>query len=252
MNLQGAGWLASVLLLVLLWAILVGPHGDVGRLPGPMDVANVFVANRQAFAHDAYITSGLAARGLLLASIVALLIVALVSVFPKFEALLYPYIVMLKASPAVAFAPLLVVWFHSGPRVKIVVAALISFFPMVIGGIDGLKRCPKRLLRFSRVYRPSQWRIAALVNGPYGVSGFLSGMKTAAPLSIVGAIVGEFVDASDPATSGIGVYIASHARGQFMDHVFGGVIVATVIGLLFFLLVYILSTACERVLHLDQ
>jgi NitT/TauT family transport system permease protein len=172
--------------------------------------------------------------------------------FPRTEPVFYPYIVLLKASPAVAFAPMLSILFKSGPEGKVVVAAMIAFFPLVIGGTDGLRRTPESLELMAAGYGAKRWGRLAHINGGFILSGFLSGLKTAAPLSVVGAIVGEFVQASEAGKTGVGIYIASHARNYFMSHVLAGVVLSTLLGLAFFALALVVSRFVEGVLFLEK
>jgi NitT/TauT family transport system permease protein len=84
------------------------------------------------------------------------------------------------------------------------------------------------------------------------LSGFLSGLKTAAPLSVVGAIVGEFVDSTVSGEGGIGLYIATHARNLYMDHVCAGIIIAAGLGLVLFGIASLLDSRHEKWSHLAK
>ncbi len=135
-------WPLGVAFILISWwvtALWVGPSV---LFPRPSQVFRLLTESLGTFLSNGAQTASLAGVGLIAASLVATVLVCIVGLLPRLETLIYPFIVMLKASPAVAFAPLLVVLFHSGPQVKMTIAALISFFPMAVGGIDGVKRCP--------------------------------------------------------------------------------------------------------------
>jgi len=246
------GWVCGIVLLITVWWLVSLGINDRSLLPTPYSILAIITREFEALFSITVRTAVNALLGLTLAMFAAILLVVLVGAFPKAEVLVYPYIVMLKATPAVAFAPLLVVLIGSGPWVKIVVAALIAFFPAVIGGIDGIKRTPERLLVISDAYGCSRWTEFRHVVCGFAIAGFFSGMKTSAPLAVVGAIVGEFVDATAAGKSGIGLYIASHARYVYMDQVFAGVVMATTLGLTFFITVAVFSHYVDRRLRLER
>jgi NitT/TauT family transport system permease protein len=197
-------------------------------------------------------TSGRALAGLCVAAVSAAVLLLIVALYPILWALAKPTLIMLKAAPAVAFAPLLVGLLHSGNTVKVIIAALISFFPIVVGGVEGVRQAPEPLVSAWACYgggRMGRMRVAQL---GYLLNGFFSGLLTAAPLSVVGAIVAEFVDASASGSPGVGIYIANHARGLYMTHVSAGIVCAATIGIAFFTLTSMCATVVCDSVHIGK
>jgi NitT/TauT family transport system permease protein len=226
--------------------------GDRQLLPSPIEVFRVLGANLGDFLLKGYRTGRLAAAGLIIAAVLAAGLVMLVAAIPMTRFVVYPISIATKATPAIAFAPLLAVLFASGPVAKIAVAGLIAFFPMVVGGLDGMARAPAGIMAVAASYGPSRLRCLCHAQRGWVLSGFLSGLKTAAPLSVVGAIVGEFVDSTVSGEGGIGLYIATHARNLYMDHVCAGIIIAAGLGLVLFGIASLLDSRHEKWSHLAK
>ncbi len=110
----------------------------------------------------------------------------------RLERLLAPYIVASQSIPVVAIAPLLVIWFGPGLSSKILICALIVFFPVLINSIVGLRMVPEDLRDLMRSLQASRWQTFAYLEVPATLPVFLGGLRISATLSIIGAVVGEF------------------------------------------------------------
>lgn len=124
------------------------------------------------------------------------------------EQLIAPYIVASQSVPVVAVAPLLVIWFGSGLTSKILVCALITFFPMLINTIVGIRNVDSDLYDLMRSLRASRWQLFKLLELPAALPVLFSGLKLSVILAVVGAVVGEFVGAD----VGLG-FLINLARG---------------------------------------
>jgi NitT/TauT family transport system permease protein len=129
---------------------------------------------------------------------------------PFLEDALSPLIVTLQSMPVVAYAPLLVIWFGSGPTSKIVTGALIVFFPILVNTIVGVRSVPLHLRDLMRSMQATRWQTFTRLEVPAALPVLLSGMKISATLAVIGAVVGEFVSAN----AGLGVLI-TQARGKY-------------------------------------
>jgi NitT/TauT family transport system permease protein len=118
-----------------------------------------------------------------------------ISQLPALEKWLMPYLIAANSMPLVAFAPLLLLWFGSGIGTKIIVTALIVFFPMITATIAAFHQQHPMALRLMRALRASKWQRFRFVELPSAVPGILAGLKITAPLAVVGAVVGEFLGA---------------------------------------------------------
>ncbi|HIQ00933.1 MAG TPA: ABC transporter permease [Anaerolineales bacterium] len=115
---------------------------------------------------------------------------------PVAERLLAPYIVASQSVPVVAVAPLLVIWFGTGLLSKVLVSALIVFFPILVNTIVGVRSVGRNLRDLMRALEATRWQVVWLLELPAALPVLLGGLKVGATLAVIGAVVGEFV-ASD-------------------------------------------------------
>jgi NitT/TauT family transport system permease protein len=154
------------------------------------------------------------------------------------ESLLSPVIVAFQSTPVVAYAPLLVIWFGSGPTSKVVTSALIVFFPMLLNTIVGIRNVPPHLRDLMRSMQATRWQTFTKLEIPAAMPVMLGGLKISATLAVIGAVVGEFVSAS----AGLGVML-TQARNQYdTPLVIVAVLTLTIIARLLYSLVSLLET----------
>jgi len=148
---------------------------------------------------------GLAA-GVILATITGYLL----GKSPLLERLLSPYLVASQAIPVVAIAPLLVIWFDSRMFSKVLICALIVFFPVLVNTVVGVRTVPENLRDLMRSMRATPIQMLAYLEIPAALPVFLGGLRIGTTLSVIGAVVGEFVGAD----RGLG-FLINVGRGQF-------------------------------------
>lgn len=127
-----------------------------------------------------------------------------------FERILSPFLVASQAVPIVAIAPLLVIWFGAGMFSKVLICALIVFFPVLVNTIVGIRAVPRSLNELMRSLHASRWQMLWLLEIPSALPVFLGGLRIGATLSVIGAVVGEFVGAD----RGLG-FLINVGRGQY-------------------------------------
>jgi NitT/TauT family transport system permease protein len=127
-----------------------------------------------------------------------------------FERLLAPYIVASQSVPVVAIAPLLVIWFGPGLFSKILICALIVFFPVLVNTVVGLRSVPEELHELLRSLKATGWQTFRLLEVPASLPVFLGGLRIGATLAVIGAVVGEFVGSD----RGLG-FLINVGRGQY-------------------------------------
>jgi NitT/TauT family transport system permease protein len=126
------------------------------------------------------------------------------------ERLLSPYVVASQSVPIVALAPLLVIWFGTGQLSKVLVCALTIFFPMLVNTMIGIRSVEPELVDLMRSLRATRWQMLTLLEVPSALPILLGGLKVGVTLSVIGAVVGEFVAAD----RGLG-FLINVARGNF-------------------------------------
>lgn len=131
---------------------------------------------------------------------------------PLAERLLSPYLVAAQAMPILAIAPLLALWFGPGLTAKIVICALIVFFPVAISTMVGVRAVDARLLELARSLRATRWQIVRTLEIPAALPQIFGGLRVGVTLAVVGAIVGEWSGAD----RGLGLLV-NLARGSLFD-----------------------------------
>ena len=240
------GWLAVPLSLVAglaLWEAVVRlNHFPAFILPLPGQVWQRFwvvVANGDLAWHTG-ITLGEVLGGLGLGMLTATALGYIIAKSPSLERVLTPFIVTSQAIPIVAIAPLLVIWFGIGLQSKVFICALIVFFPILINTVAGLRSVEPELYDLMRSLRATRWQVLAHLDIPGALPIWLAGLKVGATLSVIGAVVGEFMGAD----RGLG-FLINFGRGQYDTAlVFVAVTALVVIALALYGLVSLL----ERVL----
>ena len=196
---------------VLLWDVVVRwQNYPPFILPGPGQVWHKFltVALDGTLARHAGITLVEIFLGLGLGLTSACVLGYILGKNRTVEQLLSPYLVASQSVPIVAIAPLLVIWFGSGLTSKVLVCALITFFPTLISTIVGLRNVDTDLRDLMRSLRASRWQMFKLLELPAALPVLFGGLKLSAILAVVGAVVGEFVGAD----VGLG-FLINLARG---------------------------------------
>jgi NitT/TauT family transport system permease protein len=142
----------------------------------------------------------------------ALIVGYVLARLPLAERLLSPYLVAAQATPILALAPLLALWFGPGLTAKIVICALIVFFPVAIATMVGVRAVDARLLELARSLRATRWQIVATLEIPAALPAIFGGLRVGVTLAVVGAIVGEWAGAD----RGLGLLV-NIAKGSLFD-----------------------------------
>ena len=128
------------------------------------------------------------------------------------EKLLSPYLVAAQATPILALAPLIVLWFGTGLPSKLVITTLIVFFPVAVATMVGIRSVDPRLLEMANSFRATSWQVIRRVEVPAALPAILGGMRVGVTLAVIGAIIGEWAGGE----RGLGVLI-NIARGSLFD-----------------------------------
>jgi NitT/TauT family transport system permease protein len=203
----------ALTIFVLLWESIIR-LGDYPTfiLPSPGKVAATFGRSVMdgTLWHHTLATLSEVFWGLALGLVVATVLGYFLAKNQVIERLLAPYIVALQSVPVVAIAPLLVIWFGSGQLSKVLVCALIVFFPVLINTIVGVRSVDEDLRDLMRSLQASKWQTFYMLDVPAALPVFFGGLKIGVTLAVIGAVVGEFVGAD----RGLG-FLINQARGLF-------------------------------------
>ena len=181
-------------------------------LPSPVDVGTRFarsLADGSLLRHTS-VTLLEVLLGLLMGTASATVLGYLLAKSRLFERLLAPYLVASQAVPIVAIAPLLVIWFGPGIFSKVLICALIVFFPVLVNTVVGVREVPASLHDLMRSLRATRWQTLRYLEIPASLPIFLGGLRIGTALSVIGAVVGEFVGSD----RGLG-FLINVGRGQY-------------------------------------
>lgn len=221
----------SLLVFLAGWELFV-ILGDYERfiLPAPSDVWQQFlvVLGDGRLLRHTWITVSEVIPGLLIGLFIATPLGYLLARSPLAERLISPYLIASQAIPVIAIAPLLTIWVQSIYWSRVLVAILVVFFPILVNVIAGLRSVPAELYELMHSLQATQWQIFRKLELPAALPIVLAGLKVGATLSVIGTLVGEFVQ---PKSQGLGFLLVT-ARYQFKtDLVFVVLVMLAVIAL---------------------
>ncbi|MCS7051384.1 MAG: ABC transporter permease [Thermomicrobium sp.] len=215
----GVWELLARLLAVPLWV-----------LPPPSRILAALVRDHALLRHHLAVTLEEVAVGLVLSTMLAVVLAVAIVSSRVVERSLYPLIVASQAIPIVALAPLLLIWFGYGLAPKVIVVVLICFFPIAVNLVDGLRGVDPELVDLVRSLGGSRWQTLWIVRVPAALPAFFSGLRVAAAVSVIGALIGEWVGSS----AGLG-YLMIRAASQFhTDRVFAAVLLSALVSIALF------------------
>jgi NitT/TauT family transport system permease protein len=236
-----------LLSLVLLLAVLAAWYGLVQWrrlpplvLPLPTAVARVLVQNLLdgfLWPH-VWVTLSEILLGFIGGSALGIGLGSLVALAPLAQRVLNPYIIASQAMPKLALAPLFVIWCGFGIVPKVLIAALIAFFPLFENTLTGLSTVDTETLDLFRMLGASRWQVFRKLLLPNAVPYLFAGLRVAIVLSVVGAVVGEYIGA----TKGLGALIMASQGMMDTTLMFAVFIVLTLVGIV----LYQLVVYCER------
>lgn len=205
--------LATALGVLLAWELVVRlNHLPAFILPSPYEVVLRFVKALKdgSLLYHSAITLMEISLGLLSGTTFAVAVGYLIAKSRLLERALAPLLVASQAVPIVAIAPLLVIWFGPGLFSKVLICSLIVFFPVLVNTVVGVRAVPRALYELMHSLRASRWQMLTRLEIPSALPVFLGGLRIGATLSVIGALVGEFVGAD----RGLG-FLINIGRGQY-------------------------------------
>jgi NitT/TauT family transport system permease protein len=239
---RALGWLAtplSFLLGLVLWQLFVTAFRvPLYLVPPPMKVLQALKDGYTdgVLTHHTLVTAREIVVGYATGSAVGIVLGTLIALSSVLERLVYPLVVALNAVPKVAVAPLLVVWFGVGLTSKVIIAAAISFFPLLVNVIVGLRSTDADELRLMRSLTASPWQTFTMVKIRNALPMIFAGLEVAIVLSVIGVVVAEFVASQE----GLGYYIQEMNSLVDTPAMFAGIIVLSIMA-------FVLSAIVRRI-----
>ncbi|HET7577973.1 MAG TPA: ABC transporter permease [Bacillales bacterium] len=254
-NVVNKGWknlvppLMLVFLILIVWELIVRIENiEKWLLPAPSDIAAALMDNAVLLAHHTIPTLWETLAGLVIGTVAALMLAAVIELSPWLRKALYPLLVGTQTVPIVAIAPLFIVWFGYGFLPKMLIVVLVTFFPIVVSVAEGFRSADRDMVRLLLSMGAGRWRVFRSVRFPHAMPYLFSGLKIAATYSVMGAVVAEWLGAQ----SGLGVFLVRAQHSFAADKVFAAIIVITFWSIVLFLAVQAASRLFAPWIYVDE
>lgn len=230
-------WLPAIGIVVVVlvsWELFVRVWNIADwLLPAPSAVGYTLYDSLGLLAGHTLVTLEEVLLGFALAFISGMFLASAITLSKTIEKALYPFIIASQTVPIIVIAPMLLVWIGYGLAPKIIVVALISFFPIVVNTVDGMRSVDSDMHKMMRTMGGNKWTIFLKVQLPISMPYLFSGLRVAIAMSVIGAVIGEWVGSSE----GLG-YLMIRSKPQFQtERVFAAIAILSVMGIALFALV---------------
>lgn len=226
-----AGWaaLGIVLVFFLAWEAGVAlTRTPVYLLPAPSRILATLWANAGMYSEASLLTLGEALLGLTLGLLAGFGLAAVLTLQPGLEGGVMTLAILLKSTPMVALAPLLTLWLGFGVLPKVIITALLTFFPVLVNTLSGMQQPDPALLDLFRAWRASRARIFWHLRLPSSLPYLFAALKISAPLALIGAVVAEWTGAS----GGLGRTMWLAYANLNLPFLFGAIFILAAAGML--------------------
>jgi len=234
-------WAAPLAVLGLLigaWELLAKlGHIENYLLPAPSEVATALWRDRDLLSSDTWVTAREVLLGFALALAIGVAIAIVLHLSPVLRRAVYPLVVASQAIPVVVIAPILVIWFGYGITPKLIVIALICFFPVVVNTLDGLEGVDGDQAKMMRTLGASRLDLLRRLEVPSALPFLFSGAKIAVAVAVIGAVFGELVGSD----AGLGHAIQVGTAQLETARVFAAVLILSVMAIALFGLVALIE-----------
>ncbi|MCH7606786.1 MAG: ABC transporter permease [Chloroflexi bacterium] len=210
------------------------------QLPSPSQIGLELASSRELLLTHTLVTLEEIVLGFAAALASGLLLAAGIAYSRILERSVYPIVIASQTIPIIAIAPLLLIWVGYGIAPKVIVVALICFYPIAVNTVDGLKAVDPDMVNMMKTLGASRWQLFTKLQVPTSLPFMFSGIKIGISVSVIAAVIGEWVGAS----AGLG-YLITYSQPLFLtSRVFAAIVVLSAMGISLFLL----ATVAERLM----
>jgi NitT/TauT family transport system permease protein len=233
--------LVTFIALLVVWEVGVRTFRvPTFVLPAPSAIALAAWEARAQLPGHTWMTLWESLAGFGLSIAIGVPLAVLIAASPLLRNTIYPLIVVTQSVPKIAIAPVLIMFVGVGEMPKIFIAFLVAFFPIVVDTATGLNAVPPELVELSRSLRASRWQEFVKIRFPMAIPFIFSGLKIAVALSVVGAVVGEFVQAD----KGLGYLIVVATSYWKTPLAFAAMVLLSAMGIALFAVVALIERVC--------
>jgi ABC-type nitrate/sulfonate/bicarbonate transport system permease component len=182
---------------ILVWEFLVRLFQvPVYLLPSPSNILINLAGNIELYIEASLLTLGEALAGLLLGLLAGIFGATILGLWPRMERGVMTLAILVKSTPLIAIAPLLTIWLGFGVMPKIIITALLTFFPVLVNVLSGFRSTDVAILDTFRSWHASRWEVFLNARAPSSLPHLFAALKVTAPLALIGAVVAEWTGAS--------------------------------------------------------
>ncbi len=215
-------------------------------LPSPVAVLKALWLERFVLLKASWVTLQAAACGLLCSALFGCMIAVVFSQSSLVRIALYPYVIFLQTVPIVAIAPLLIIWSGNNFRTIVLVATIISIFPVIANVTSGLLSINENLRELFRMQSASRWQLLTMLRIPAAIPQLVLGLRISSGLSVIGAIVAEFFVGNSGEYDGLGTIMTARQANLKTAELIAALMACTCLGILLFACVNLLSATLLR------
>ncbi|MCP4837573.1 MAG: ABC transporter permease [Phycisphaera sp.] len=227
--------ITCVAVFLLAWELVVVVFGiPIYLLPAPHEIVEALVEESDRLLPATGRTALATGIGFFASAVIGVVSGSLLSLVPLARRGIYPLTLLLQMVPLVAIAPMLVIWFGYGLPSVVAAACIVSVFPVIAGTLDGLQSVDKGLVELFHTHRAGRFRTWWSLGLPWSIPSIFTGLRIAAGLAVIGAVVGEFVGAYGGDQAPLGSVITSALRQNRTEVVFAAIVLASMLGFLLF------------------
>ena len=189
--------LALICLVGILWEGFVKwQEIPAYILPAPSKILDILIKNASMYSYAGLLTIGEAIAGLIFGTITGLVAATLLGLWPRLEQAIMTLAILIKSTPLVAIAPLLTIWLGFGVLPKIIITALLTFFPVLVNVLTGLQAADPAFVEIFHSWHANRRDIYWHIQVPHAVPYLFAALKVSGPLALIGSVVAEWTGAS--------------------------------------------------------
>lgn len=223
--------IALLVVIIAIWQIYCVSTGiSKVILPSPSRILNSLIYDWPLIWDNLKVTMQEIVIGFLVSLVTGMILGILIVYSKMLERFIYPIVIASQVVPVFAIAPLLVIWFGFGMSPKIMIAALVSFFPICVNQVEGLRTVDPGIINLMKSYNATELQVFRIVRFPASLPFLFAGIQVGITFSVIGAVIGEWVGAE----KGIGAFMIAANSMSRTDRVFAGIIVLAVLGITLF------------------
>ncbi len=218
-------------------------------LPGPILIGKTLVTDWGTLIDSWWVTMSISLAALTAAVVLGVFLAVSFAASKWVERSFFPYAVILQVTPIVAIAPLIIIWVNDVKLSLLICAWIVAFFPILSNTTVGLNSADRNLVDLFRLYRASAWQSLRYLKLPAAMPYFLAGLRISGGLSLIGAVVAEFVAGTGGSQSGLAYRILESGYQLRIPRMFAALFLISASGVLLFLALSLLSHLCLRRWH---